>query len=74
MDDSRVIVAPTFSKIFGLAGMRIGWVLDPSGRRLRVTPVWATLRAGPPLFLAIHRVVTREHRRLTAAARAGLSD
>jgi histidinol-phosphate aminotransferase len=32
MDDSRVMVTRTFSKIHGLAGMRIGYMVAPAGR------------------------------------------
>ena len=41
MDDSRVMVARTFSKIHGLAGMRIGYVVAPAeiARRLSTRPL-----------------------------------
>jgi len=37
LDDSRVMVARTFSKIHGLAGMRIGYVVAPADVALRLS-------------------------------------
>jgi histidinol-phosphate aminotransferase len=41
IDDNRVIVARTFSKIHGLAGMRIGYIVAPAeiARRLSTEPL-----------------------------------
>jgi histidinol-phosphate aminotransferase len=75
----RVIIARTFSKLHGMAGLRVGYALAPAGmieelEQLRVTipslvgVMAATASLGDEAFLAFSRAQIREAMQITTAA------